>query len=72
MPTGTVCTPANEAQARTITNLTPQDQVKVAQLVKDDIGDREPTTKDFEAAKSQWSPIKATRGPRSANRRLIR
>jgi hypothetical protein len=53
VPIGTVCTPANEAQARIISNLSADDQVKVAKRTKKNIGDREPTTKDFEDAKSQ-------------------
>jgi hypothetical protein len=61
VPIGTVCTPVNEAQARTISNLSAKDQVKVAKRTKKNIGDRDPTTKDFEDAKSQVIPPKAAK-----------
>ncbi len=39
----------------------PQDQVKVAKRTKKNIGDREPTTKDFEDAKNEVIAAKGTK-----------
>ena len=61
VPIGTVSIPANESQARPMVDLSPEDQLKVAKHTKENIGNREPTTKDFEKAKSQVIPDKTTK-----------
>jgi len=50
---GTTSIPTNEAQARTLNGLEPKEQVQVAAQVKSNVGDREPTTEDFEQAKQE-------------------
>jgi len=61
VPIGTVSTPANESQARVVSNLCAKDQIQVAKRTKEIVGDREPTAKDFEDAKSQVIPGKASK-----------
>ena len=61
VPIGTVCIPANESQARPMVDLCPKDQVKVGKQTKEDVGTREPTTKDFEQAKSKVIPAKTSK-----------
>ena len=61
VPIGTVSIPGNESQARPLINLSPKDQVKVAKQTKENIGNREPTTRDFEKAKAQVMPGKTAK-----------
>ena len=53
VPIGTVSIPTNESQARPMVDLSPEDQVKVGKQTKEDVGNREPTTRDFEQAKKK-------------------
>jgi hypothetical protein len=56
---GSVSVPATESQARTLADLTPEDKVKVPRKVKQNVGPRKPTAKDFKQAKDQVCPAKA-------------
>jgi hypothetical protein len=61
VPIGTVSIPANESQARPMIDLSPEDQVKVGKQTKEDVGTREPTTKNFEQGKSKVIPDKSAK-----------
>jgi hypothetical protein len=65
VPIGTVSIPTNENQARPMVNLSPEVQVKVARRTKKNVGDGEPTAKDFEVAKSQVVPSKTKKAPKA-------
>lgn len=62
-PIGTVSLAATESQARQLANLTPTEKVKVAKKVKEIVGDRAPTAKDFQQAKNEACPVAIERRP---------
>lgn len=53
VPIGTVSLPGSEAACRPLTDLETSKQIQVGRIVKESVGDREPTAIDFEKAKKQ-------------------
>jgi hypothetical protein len=59
-PIGSVTLPTTESQARAVADLDKDDQIKVARKVKQSIGDRSATAKDFAQAREELFPKKKT------------
>lgn len=70
-PIGAYAVPRNEGSARIIAGLPPEDQLKVAQLVKKTVGDAIPTAEDFKKAKDQVCPPKE-KPPTKSNKVVLR
>jgi len=52
-PIGSVAVPENESQARTVADLSPDTKKKVARKVKETVGDKKATTKDWKKARQE-------------------